>query len=322
MVKNYFNMIFLIIIVTIFLFFLCSPNIHGFRTPMPTNPSRQNRVFVTPGQPYYITPSNVRVVPSDPTPSPREESFKNGFFVGRESPTGSITASTVFGVPTEFPREQIFNEDPNSYFKHLTSDVNQINTAQSSNKNKVENDNSVKDKVSKRKESVGERICRRIFNRFVSSKMGKTKEVMGPIRPNFLKNPKTGCNLELDMFEAFDDNLTNKNDITDGIAIEYNGLQHDQFVPGMHVDNDAFLQQQYRDQHKASICKQKGIILIIVDTKTDVSRILNPNVNSKKKYINLTEDEREKTIESYLLPQLETAYKQLMYNRYLNGTRR
>lgn len=277
MVKAYLNFVFLIIIVTIFLYLLCSPDIHGFRTPRPTQPSGIYPV-VTTGQPYYLSPSNVRIVET-----PTVTLSKSGFYVGRDSPTESVAASTVCGVPTEYPP-----------FKPETNNVEVVN---------------------KRKESVGERICRRIFNRFVSTKLGYGKEVMGPIRPNFLKNPKTGHNLELDMFEAFDSRITDKNQIIDGIAIEYNGLQHDQYVPGMHEDEAAFTEQQFRDNHKASICGKKGIILIIIDTKIDVSRILNTTGKGKRKYINLSESQREENIEAVLLPKLEEAYTKLMLSR-------
>lgn len=290
MVKSYLNLVFFIIIVTIFLFFLCSPNIHGFRTPMPNQPNRNNRVFSVPGQPVYVTPSNVRIIRSDSTP-PRfnniEEPSKSGFFVGRDSPTDSVAASTVFGVPTEFPVTRI------------------PTTSRFSEEIKV---------VSKKKESVGERICHRIFHKFVASKLGYEKDLMRNIRPNFLKNPKTGHNLELDIFEPFDNKITDKNQIIDGIAVEYNGQQHDQYIPGMHEDLEAFDEQKFRDGHKAKVCKNKGIILIIIDTKIDVSRIRNTN-GGRKKFINFTESERESTIEAVLWPQLEDAYRQLMLNR-------
>lgn len=240
---------------------------------MPNNISRQQNF----DRPIYLTPSNVRVIEAEPIEIPT----KNGFFVGKISPTDSVTASTTIGVPTEFPSTK-------------SKEDNILNG-------------------SKKKQSVGERICYKIFSEFVASKMGK-KNVMQNIRPNFLKNPKTNYNLELDMFEAFDLNVTNMNDIKDGIAIEYNGIQHDKFTPAMHKDYDAFLYQKWRDNYKASVCKEKGIILIIVDTSIDLSRIQVRN-SGKKKFINFTEDEREHNIREYLIPKLEEAYNQLMSNR-------
>lgn len=340
MVKNYFNLVFFIIIVTIFLFFLCSPDIHGFRTPLPTPPNRQNRLFVTSEQPYYITPSNIRIVQPELTPSIKEDPTKNGFFVGRGSPTGSISASTILGIPTEFPHQPVYHQEDsfnlldNQVKNNIVSvDILPKNqpfekekvplsipqyfsfSTKSLKKKKEEFYNFVNSNETKKRESVGERICRRIFNRFISMKLGRNKEAMGPIRPRFLKNPKTGYNLEIDIFEPFDDKVIDKNDIQDGIGIEYNGLQHDQFVPWMHEDNDAFLDQQYRDKYKAKICKERGIILIVIDTKIDISRIQSTTKKGKRKYINFSEEQREANLEPILIPLLEDAYNQLMKNR-------
>lgn len=319
--KSVFNLVFFIVIITIFLFFLCSPSIHGFRTPVPTPQNSQNRTFVTPSNPIYITPSNVRIVQPDITPSLVEHPVKNGFFVGRGSPTGSTSASTIHGIPTEFQHK---SNSPNNYHNDNTfSNQNKQQTKgvyhskyepmigeQKEDKSLISQIN-----VSKRKESVGERLCHKIFHEFVSSKLGKNKDIMRNIRPNFLKNPKTGCNLELDMFESFDDKITDKNSIIDGIAIEYNGLQHDQFVPGMHENEEAYKEQQFRDSHKTKICKQKGIILITIDTKIDIARIPNNTGKGRKKFINYTEEQRENNIRKVLLPKLEEAYNQLILNR-------
>lgn len=283
MVKLYLNVIPLIVVFMIFLLFFFSTDIHGFRTPESSRQNTANVIF-TPylqnSNPQIISPSNVRIIPAEED----EEPTKAGFFVGKQSPTGSISTSTIYGIPTEFPKE-VVEKSPTLTQKN------------------------------KKKESVGERLCRKIFNKFVKSKLGYSKEVMGPIRPNFLKNPKTGYNLELDMFEPFDSKVIDKNSIVDGIAIEYNGLQHDQFVPGMHEDYSSFEEQQYRDNLKAKICKERGIILIIVDTSIDISRIPNKTGKGKRKYINLTEEEREINIQNFLLPKLEEAYITLIQNR-------
>ena len=74
-------------------------------------------------------------------------------------------------------------------------------------------------------------------------------------RPNFLRNPVTGgdFNLELDCFDA---ELK--------IAVEYNGIQHYKYIPFFHKNKEAFLNQKYRDDMKRRICKEKGILLIEV----------------------------------------------------------
>ena len=64
--------------------------------------------------------------------------------------------------------------------------------------------------------SRGEKIYRREIEKMSWKSFVK-------IRPNFLKNEKTGSNLELDCF-----NKELK------IAVEYNGKQHYKFIPFFH----------------------------------------------------------------------------------------
>jgi hypothetical protein len=73
------------------------------------------------------------------------------------------------------------------------------------------------------------------------------------IRPDFLKNEKTGSNLEIDIYN---DDLK--------LGIEYSGRQHYEYVPHFHKDHNAFLEQKYRDEIKEKKCKENGIKLIIV----------------------------------------------------------
>jgi hypothetical protein len=76
----------------------------------------------------------------------------------------------------------------------------------------------------------------------------------GKCRPDFLKNPVTGENLELDLYN---EELN--------LGIEYNGVQHYKFNSFMHKDsNDRFQNQQYRDLIKKDLCEKKGIKLITV----------------------------------------------------------
>ena len=97
------------------------------------------------------------------------------------------------------------------------------------------------------KTSKGEQICRNYLeNRF--------KRPFPNVRPNFMFNPETKSNLELDMFNS---------DLK--LACEYNGRQHYQFDAYMHRNNyNNFTQQQKRDKTKIGICKRLGIDLISV----------------------------------------------------------
>lgn len=73
-------------------------------------------------------------------------------------------------------------------------------------------------------------------------------------RPDFLRNPVTKENLELDLYN---EEL--------GLAIEYNGIQHYKYNSFMHKNSsDRFQNQQYRDLIKQDLCQKAGIKLIIV----------------------------------------------------------
>ena len=74
------------------------------------------------------------------------------------------------------------------------------------------------------------------------------------VRPDFLLNPVTGKNLELDLYN---EEL--------GLAFEINGDQHYRYTPFFHNSNkEAFYNQQYRDEIKKMKCAERGITLIEV----------------------------------------------------------
>lgn len=74
------------------------------------------------------------------------------------------------------------------------------------------------------------------------------------VRPDFLRYPPTGHNLELDAYCA---------DLN--VAVEYNGRQHYQYVKFFHGSNPTkFEQQKARDQFKNDRCRELGITLITV----------------------------------------------------------
>ena len=77
------------------------------------------------------------------------------------------------------------------------------------------------------------------------------------LRPNWLKNSDTGCNLELD---AYCDELK--------LAFEYNGRQHEEFCEFFHNnDTENFKNQQLRDKKKIKLCLEHNIKLIIIPSK-------------------------------------------------------
>ena len=73
------------------------------------------------------------------------------------------------------------------------------------------------------------------------------------VRPDWLKNPMTGKNLELD---CYNDELS--------IALEYNGKQHYKYTPRFHKSMEEFELQVYRDILKKKLCNKNGVDLIIV----------------------------------------------------------
>jgi hypothetical protein len=96
--------------------------------------------------------------------------------------------------------------------------------------------------IKKKHEKECKRILEKIFNCEFNS-----------IRPDFLKNPETGKNLELDLWNK-DLNL----------ALEYQGIQHRQFSPYFHKKHEDFLSQIKRDTYKKMRCKELKIDFIEV----------------------------------------------------------
>jgi very-short-patch-repair endonuclease len=70
------------------------------------------------------------------------------------------------------------------------------------------------------------------------------------VRPDWLRNPKTGKRLELDLYCP-----------ERSFAIEIDGVQHGRYIKGMQRDFRAFTDQQARDMHKLEVCNARGITL-------------------------------------------------------------
>ena len=107
--------------------------------------------------------------------------------------------------------------------------------------------------------SKGEQLCLEALREFFPDHTFKT------VRPDFLKNPQTGYNLELDLYCP---ELK--------LAIEYNGRQHYYYTPYIHGSVEEFNKQVYRDKLKNRLCKKHGITLITVSyTVTDIKSYLH-----------------------------------------------
>ena len=72
-------------------------------------------------------------------------------------------------------------------------------------------------------------------------------------RPNFLKNPSTGKNLEIDCY-----NHQLK------IGLEYQGRQHTEYMPYFHRTRQDFEYQLHKDKYKKMQCQRVGIKMIYV----------------------------------------------------------
>lgn len=109
--------------------------------------------------------------------------------------------------------------------------------------------------------SKGETLCKKAIEDIY-------KKPFYCVRPDFLKNPETGRNLELDLYN---DELK--------IAVEYNGAQHYLFPNRLHSDYEEFLGQIRRDKLKVDLCDENGIYLITVPYNVPL------NYEDIKKYI-------------------------------------
>jgi hypothetical protein len=86
------------------------------------------------------------------------------------------------------------------------------------------------------------------------------------VRPAWLRNSATGRNLELDFYCA-----------ELNLAVEYNGAQHYEFIPGrFHRTHSDFEYQRTRDALKHRLCKEHGVDLIVLHAvpKRDIASTL------------------------------------------------
>jgi len=99
-------------------------------------------------------------------------------------------------------------------------------------------------------ESFGETITRKYFEEIFGFQFPK-------VRPNWLKNPITGYNLELDGYCA-----------ELNIAFEYQGDQHFKKIPFFKMTDERLILSQQRDQFKRNLCQKMNISLIEVPQLT------------------------------------------------------
>jgi hypothetical protein len=120
--------------------------------------------------------------------------------------------------------------------KGTYSNPKRINADPSSVFDQSTEDSGFTSKLEKQSKIILENIFKKPFNR---------------IRPNFLRNPVTDQNLEIDLYN---DELK--------LGIEVNGNQHYKFTPFFQKNKESFYNQQYRDEIKKMKCKENGVVLI------------------------------------------------------------
>ena len=126
-----------------------------------------------------------------------------------------------------------------------------------------------------------EEECRKIFQELFGSPFRS-------VRPDWLKNPMTYQNLELD--GLCPDIIT---PLGRGLAFEYDGRQHTEFTPCFHSCVEDFEYQVLRDSLKDEMCKDEGVLLIRIphyvsyhDLQTFiVGRLLIEGVNIVKDFL-------------------------------------
>lgn len=107
------------------------------------------------------------------------------------------------------------------------------------------------------RESSGEKECRRVLQYLFNKPFTNQ-------RPDFLRNPVTGGNYNLEL-DCYDSDLR--------LAVEYNGVQHYRYIPYFHKNKESFLNQKYRDELKRRMCRENGVTLIEVPNTVKVDDI-------------------------------------------------
>ena len=171
---------------------------------------------------------------------------------GRNKFNGPPSNSRVFNsqTPSSQTKSPLIHIPSNSRIKPVsTKESTTLSTDMIKNMNvkvSLEEALATCDPKKNKAESRGESICREVFERIYRRPFPST-------RPDFLKNPESGCNLELD---GYCEELQ--------IAFEYNGIQHYTYPNWIHKTEKDFEKQVRRDQYKIHSCEISGVYLISI----------------------------------------------------------
>ena len=135
--------------------------------------------------------------------------------------------------------------------------------------------------------------------------------VMRNVRPDFLRNPKTGKNLELDCYnEEY------------AIAAEYNGIQHYKYPSAFHSSEQQFYDQVRRDKLKKRLCDESGVYLIPIPYWVDIYDSEDQHIKNKDapfKPIFVPREVRYQRIYTYLYNKI-SEYFQIIFPQNQNET--
>lgn len=101
------------------------------------------------------------------------------------------------------------------------------------------------------KDSKGERNCADVLKKIYPN------HTFEKIRPDWLKNPKTKRNLELDLYN---EKLK--------LGIEFQGQQHYKYTPKFHDSVEDFNYQVWKDKLKRQLCNKRGVKLVAIPYNT------------------------------------------------------
>jgi len=143
------------------------------------------------------------------------------------------------------PKIKSINETSVGTNSNIFINPNTVCLSNNSNNN-ITNNNVTNNNTNNIRCSKGEKLCREAIEEIYNKPFPRC-------RPNFLKNPETKRNLELD---CYNDELK--------IAVEYNGIQHYKWPNFTGQSQEDFVKQIRRDKFKVETCDANGVYLITV----------------------------------------------------------
>ena len=137
-------------------------------------------------------------------------------------------------------------------------------------KKKLDKSNRKKYNNKKIMRSKGEEICCNVMEEIF-------KVPFNRVRPDFLKNPETGRNLEID---CYNEDLK--------IGVERNGIQHYVYPNFTNQSYDDFIKQVRRDKFKIKQCNRNGVYLMIVPytvKNNEIRKYIIKNIPKSLRYL-------------------------------------